>query len=163
MPVSSNKISNSVLWLCMMVTVGVFALFYFSGNVEMPTTDAPEPKHTPLLLSWTGIVLLLSICVFIFFSLYRFYRKFKEDSRSAWRSLIFFLLLIFLLAITYLLGNDAPVDIPGYDGKENTQVWLKLTDMWLYSIYILMGIATLSVFGGIIWSYFKKLNKTSKS
>ena len=157
MPVSSNKISNSVLWLCMMVTVGVFALFYFSGNVEIPTTDTPEPQYTSLLLHWTNIVLLLSISVFIFFSLYRFYKKFKEDSRAAWRSLTFFSLLVLLLAVTYFSGNDAPIDIPGYDGMENTPVWLKLTDMWLYSIYILMGIATLSVFAGIIWSYFKKV------
>ena len=157
MPVSSGKISNSILWLCMMVTVGVFALFYFSGNVEMPSTDVPEPKRTSLLLNWTSIVLLLSISVFIFFSLYRFYRKFKEDSRAAWRSLIFSSLLVLLLIGTYFLGSATPVNIPGYDGKENIPVWLKLTDMWLYSIYILMGFAVLSVFAGIVWSYLKKI------
>ncbi len=157
MPVSSGKISNSILWLCMIVTVGIFALFYFSGNVTVPGSETPEPKQTSLLLYWVNIIFFVSIGVLIFFSFYRFYRKFKENPRAAWRSLIFFSPLVLLLGITYLLGSDIPVNIPGYDGTENTSGWLKLTDMWLYSVYVLMGTAILAVFAGILWSYFKKI------
>ncbi|MDR1371336.1 MAG: hypothetical protein LBJ72_14630 [Dysgonamonadaceae bacterium] len=156
MPLSSGKISNSILWLCMIVTAIIFAFFYFSGTAEAPGSDTPAPKQTSLLLNWVNIVLLLSLCVLLIFSLYRFYRKFKEDPRGAWRSLTLFSSLILLLIFTYFLGSNAPVDIPGYDGKENTPAWLKLTDMWLYSIYVLMGVTALAVLAGIIWSYFKK-------
>ncbi|GHS92314.1 hypothetical protein FACS1894203_4640 [Bacteroidia bacterium] len=156
MPVSSGKISNSILWLCMMVTVGVFAFFYFSGSVD-PGSEVVEPKQTSLLLYWVNIIFLFSVAVLFFFSFYRFYRKMKDNPRNAWRSLIMFLSLIVIWVIFYSLGDDTPVNIPGYDGMENIPVWLKLADMWLYSIYFLVGITTLSVFFGIIWSYIKKI------
>lgn len=157
MPVTSGKISNSLLWLCMMITVGVFAFFYFSGTVEVSGSEDLEPKQTSLLLYWTQFILIFSIAVLLIFSFYRFYRKMKEDPKSAWRSLTLFISLFSLLGVTYLIGNDTPVAIPGYDGNENVPVWLKLIDMWLYSIYFMIATTAIAVFGGIIWSYIKKI------
>ena len=65
-------------------------------------------------------------------------------------------ILIVILACTFLLGNGHPLPIPGYEGDANTTVWLKVIDMWLYTIYILLGLVIMVLVGGIIWSYFKK-------
>jgi hypothetical protein len=62
-----------------------------------------------------------------------------------------------LLFITYTVGDGNPLSIAGYEGNENTYIWLKLTDMWIYSIYILLALALIALLGGILWSYFKKL------
>ncbi len=154
---SSGKISNSILWLCMMVTVGIFAFFYFSGTIEVPGSDIPEPKHVSALLYWVDIILVITIAALLLFAAYRFYCKIKEDPKSAWKSLAMIIFLTLLMVAGYSLGDDTPVQISGYDGKENTPVWLKLTDMWLYAIYVLMGLTILAVFAGIFWSYIKKI------
>jgi hypothetical protein len=65
-------------------------------------------------------------------------------------------ILAVLLLCTYWAGNGNPLPISGYEGDENTSFWLKLADMWLYSIYILLGLVVLTLIGGIIWSYIKK-------
>ena len=46
------------------------------------------------------------------------------------------------------------MDIPGYDGQENSPFWLKLADMFLYTLYILLGLAVALIAG---FSVMKKL------
>lgn len=65
------------------------------------------------------------------------------------------ILLVVLLVATYSAGSDQPLVIPGYSGTENVPFWLKLTDMFLYSIYIMMGILVLLILGFGITKKFK--------
>jgi len=37
------------------------------------------------------------------------------------------------------------MNIPGYDGTDNVPFWLKLTDMFLYSIYILLFVTIVAI------------------
>ena len=39
------------------------------------------------------------------------------------------------------------MEIPGYGGTENVSFWLKLADMFLYAIYVLLGVAVLLIVG----------------
>ena len=64
--------------------------------------------------------------------------------------------LLLLLAGAYVLGSGRPLPMPNYSGDANTFVWLKVIDMWLYTIYILLGLVIVALVGGIIWNYFKK-------
>jgi hypothetical protein len=50
------------------------------------------------------------------------------------------------------MGSDEPLTIPGYSGTDNVPFWLKITDMFLYSIYILFAGTVLA----IIFSSIKK-------
>ena len=38
------------------------------------------------------------------------------------------------------MGSEKALVIPGYDGAENVPFWLKITDMFLYSIYIMLAV-----------------------
>ena len=40
--------------------------------------------------------------------------------------------------------------MPGYDGTENVPFWLRLTDMFIYSIYFLMGMTVLLIIAGSV-------------
>ena len=55
--------------------------------------------------------------------------------------------LILLLGVSWLCGSERPLDLPGYDGGENTPFWLRLADMFLYAVYVLLGVGVALVVG----------------
>ena len=61
------------------------------------------------------------------------------------------MLLVVVLAVSWCMGSDRPLNMPGYDGTENVPFWLKVSDMFLYAIYTLLGIALALIAGfGIV-------------
>ena len=71
---------------------------------------------------------------------------------AALKSLIGLIVLIVVVVIAWTMGSDEPLTIPGYSGTDNVPFWLKITDMFLYSIYILFAGTVLA----IIFSSIKK-------
>ena len=67
-------------------------------------------------------------------------------------------MLIFavLLIIAYTIGDGTPLNILGYEGPDNVPTMLKLTDMWIYSVYILM---TLTVLAMLLNPLIKRIGK----
>ncbi|MDR2086995.1 MAG: hypothetical protein LBP72_07440 [Dysgonamonadaceae bacterium] len=142
-----------VLWICMLVTGGIFAVFYY-GIIN--GSDQSEIAGIGFILNWLYLIFILTLGIACFFSFIRFFIRWKRNPRSILQPLILITALISLLAGAYMSGNGNPLLIPGYNGNENTAFWLKLTDMWLYSLYILLILAVISLFCGIIWSYIKR-------
>ena len=54
------------------------------------------------------------------------------------------------MVVAWSMGSDKPLNIPGYDGADNVPFWLKVTDMFLYTIYFLLGATLVAmILGGI--------------
>lgn len=68
------------------------------------------------------------------------------------------LLIVFaiLLVIAYSIGDGTPLNILGYEGPDNVTARLKMTDMWIYTIYILMA---LSVAAMLLSPLIKRIGK----
>ena len=149
-----GKISTLVLWTCMIITLGIFAFFYW-GIIAHPD-ELETAIDASLILNWLYVVLSLSIVATCFFSLARFFIRWKENPKSIVSSLIWMGILIALFVSGYLLGNGTPLSISGYEGNENSYIWLKLTDMWIYVLYALISLTIIALLAGIIGSYIKK-------
>ena len=76
----------------------------------------------------------------------------KDNPGTALKSLIGVIVLVAVVVIAWAMGSEEPLNIPGYDGTDNVPFWLKITDMFLYSIYILFAATVLA----IIFSSIKK-------
>lgn len=139
MSIKSSSLSRWVLWACMFLSLVVFAVYKTDG-----------------LLIWLYILLLVTLISVVCFSVVQSLERWKVDKRSMVRPLVGMLSLILLLGVSYGLGSGVPLPISGYDGTENTYCLLKITDMWMYSIYVLLAVCLLSVIVGIVWSYIKK-------
>jgi hypothetical protein len=149
----SKKLSTIVLWFCMLITTGIFVFFYIE-TINDP--DKFETIGSGFILNWLYIIFILSLSVACIFSFIRFFIKWKKNPKSFLQSLIMGGILILLLICTYVVGNGEPLPIAGYEGVENTSFWLKLTDMWLYTLYVLLALTIIALWGGIVWSYFKR-------
>jgi len=150
-----NRISTGVLWLCTLITL-VLAIWFYSVYF-MQTSDA-ETSEISALLYWLLILFIITVCTGLIFSCFYFIRQWDENPKKIGRSIAVTFIYGLLLFVAWLLGSGKPLPLIGYKGGENTYGWLKITDMWLYSIYILLALGLLALFGGIIWSYFKKVN-----
>ena len=145
-----SRISRWTLYALSAVTIVLIALFFLGGNVSPENQFAElvgrdEPNFTNGLLYW--IYLLLGITVFsVFaFSIMGFINNFRHNRKRAINSLFTMLIFAVLLIIAYTIGDGTPLNILGYEGPDNVKGMLKLTDMWLYSIYILMALTILAM------------------
>lgn len=148
------KVSYYVLYAIFAVILVVLGLFYFGGEMATPLVpDMSNPAYTDTLLylmyGLLGLTVLVTIAAFII----QFGASLKENPVSALKSLGGVILLAIVLIVAWTLGSDEALVIQGYEGTENVPFWLKLTDMFLYSLYFLMGAAVVAM----IFSSIKKV------
>ena len=152
---ASDKIPSVVLWLCTLITLFISIWFLFSYFFQSIDTESPQVSS---LLYWLYILFIITVSTGLIFSFYNFIKQLKENPKKVGRSLFIAIVWGLLLSSAFVAGNGDPLPLVDYKGSENTYIWLKITDMWLYVIYFLLGLGFLALIIDIIWSYFKKLN-----
>jgi succinate dehydrogenase hydrophobic anchor subunit len=137
----------------MSITIGLYAWFYWAYLIY----DDADNVQTSVFIDWTFVLLIITTFATLFFFVLYFIGQWKKKRGKVWQSVTGIVALSLLFLVTYSLGNGNPLMLPGYKGTENTRFWLKLTDMWIYSIYILLALNFIFLLGGILWSHFKKM------
>ncbi len=145
-----SKISRWTLYAMSVVTIVLIGLFFLAGNVQPEQQYAElvgltEPTFTDALLYWIYILLGITILAVFVFSVYGFVNNLRNNRKKAISSLVTLLIFAVLLVIAYSIGDGEPLNILGYEGPDNVKGMLKLTDMWLYTIYILMALTILAM------------------
>ena len=152
------KASYYALYAMFAIILIVMGIFFFGGDATgaavIPGVDPEmwQPAQTDALLylmyALFGIAVVATVAAFLF----QFGTALKDNPGNALKSLIGVIVLVAVVVIAWAMGSDEPLNIPGYDGTDNVPFWLKITDMFLYSIYILFGATVLA----IIFSSIKK-------
>lgn len=143
-----HKTSKMVLYAIIGITVLILAVFLFGGEVQVEERVVPtisEPRFTDLLMYWVYALLAISVLVLIAFAVSDFISSWKSRPKSAFRSLLVVLAFVAMLIITFAIGSDTPLNIVGYTGVGNVPIFLKITDMWLYSIYLMVAVNVLAL------------------
>lgn len=152
-----RKFSSWVLILCTIISLVVLGLFFFGGDLELYKGEMWNPKYTDVLLYWQYILFGLTVFAGIALSIYQFVSSFKNNPKGGLMGLGVLVLFAAMLFLTYSFGDTTPLNILNTDAQVfNTPFWLKMTDMWLYSTYILTGLVILAIIGGSIKRIFDK-------
>ncbi len=147
-----RKISSWTLLVCAIISVVVFLMFYVGGIVD-PSAEMKEPVYTGLLLNWMYVIFGLTAISTIIFAIWQFVTSLKTNPKSALTGLGVIVLFVVMMFICYSIGNGTPLPIVSADtAKYNVESWLKITDMWIYSVYILVGLIVIA----ILWGSIKK-------
>jgi hypothetical protein len=155
-----EKLPRIVQLVLLGITVLVVILF-FVGNANPETVtyndiDYVVSGNISLLLIWSYILLAISIICTLVFVVVKFVSDAIEDPKSAIKPLSILIGGILLFVIAYALGDNTPLNLPGYDGTDNQAPWLKLTDMLLYVTYTLGVVAVLALIYTGISKYFNR-------
>ncbi|MDN4754164.1 hypothetical protein QYZ87_06430 [Porphyromonadaceae bacterium W3.11] len=141
-----RKISSTVLLIVALITVVVLGIYIFGGYVD-PTAAKPEPVYTDLLMYTCYIVLGVTLLAMIVFAIVGFAGKLKTNPKGALGGLVAIVALAVLLGVTYAIGSTERLSVGADSAKYNTDFYLKFTDMWLYSIYVMLILCV----AGLIW------------
>jgi hypothetical protein len=150
-----RKISSWTLLAVAAISIAVLALFYFGGVDEPVGVDQfKNPTYTGELLYWSYFLLGICALSMILFGITQFANKFKTNFKATLMALVVFVGFAALLIIAYYMGDATP--LPGINAdsqKFNVESWLKITDMWLYAMYALLGLAIVAM----LWSSVQKI------
>ena len=145
----SYMISYYVLYVLFAITIVVLGLFYFGGQAEVPIVESvdtiSQPAYTDTLLYQMYAMIAFAVIVTIIAFVKQFASAFKDNPVNAMKSLSGGVLLALVLVISWAIGSTEALVIPGYDGTDNVPFWLKLTDMYIYSIYFLLIVAIVAI------------------
>lgn len=156
MKMKIQKVSGSVLYVILAITIIVAGLFFFGGEDPNPLVpDMSQPVYTDSLIYLMYVLLGITIVITLAAAVYQFVMNFIDSPKAAIKSLASIIVLVGLLIVTWAAGSEQALVMPGYDGAENVPFWLKLTDMFLYTIYIMMAVLTLLILGFGIAKKFK--------
>ena len=150
-----RKVSSYTLLILSCISVLIFFLFFLGGS-ETDAKGNTVYEYTGILLFWTYALFLVTVCATLVFACKNFASTFQTNSRGALVSIGGVVAFLALLAITYAIGSGEPIKgLNEASQSYNTSGWLKVTDMWLYSTYVLF-IVTL---GAAVWGSVSKALK----
>ena len=156
MKMKIQKVSGSVLYVILAITIIVAGLFFFGGEDPNPLVpDMSQPVYTDSLIYLMYVLLGITIVITLAAAVYQFVMNFIDSPKAAIKSLASIIVLVGLLIVTWAAGSEQALVMPGYDGAGNVPFWLKLTDMFLYTIYIMMAVLILLILGFGISKKFK--------
>jgi hypothetical protein len=151
-----RRFSSWTLIAVILISVGVLGLFYM-GGVADPKAEIKEPIHTSELLYWCYAIFGLAVLGLLVFGLVQFVSSLMTRPKAALASLGILVAFAALLGITYSMGEGTPLSGINEDSaKYNVTSWLKLSDMWIYSMYVLLILSILAMAFGSIKKVFNR-------
>ena len=135
----SYKVSYYIFYVLIALILVVLGLFFMVGyNNPMGEYNAPE--HTETLMFLMYAMLAVCVLVTVLGGLAQFATSLKDDPKGAVKSLVALALFAAVLIGAYVMGSEEPLTMA--DGSQFTDVtMLKLSDMMIYAIYLLLGVA----------------------
>lgn len=138
----SYKVSYYVFYVCIALILVVLGMFFGVGYNEINAAGLVEPANTPALMYLMYGMFAVTVIATLIGAIAQFGGALKDNPKGAIKSLLGLILLVVLLIVTYNLGSSETVVLGG--GAEYSDVtMLKVTDMFLYSTYVLFAIAAI--------------------
>lgn len=145
------RISYYALYAMFAIILIVLGLFYFGGEMTTPlVSDMSNPAQTDALLYLMYGLFGVAVAAMVVAAVFQFGTALKDNPKGALKSLAGILLLVVVMIVSWVMGSDQTLVLPGYDGTDNVPFWLKLTDMFLYTIYFLFAVTVLAIIGSSI-------------
>ena len=138
----SYKVSYYVFYVCIALILVVLGMFFGVGYNETNAAGLVEPANTPALMYLMYGMFAVTVIATLIGAIAQFGGALKDNPKGAVKSLLGLILLVVLLIVTYNIGSSETVVLG--DGSEYSDVtMLKVTDMFLYSTYVLFAIAAI--------------------
>ena len=138
----SYKVSYYIMYICFALILVVLGMFYFVGY-NNPVGEYNAPEHTETLIYLMYAMFGICVAVTVIGAIAQFGAALRDNPKSAIKVFDRLgLCFVVVLVVSYGMGSDSPVVLA--DGSAYTDTgWLKITDMLIYSIYFLFGVAAI--------------------
>ena len=152
MAVTGIRKTSSYTFLALVaIRVIVFALFLFGGS-ELDMKDNKVYAYTDVLIYWTYALGILSVVTVLFFVVKDFIAELAASPSAALKKIAGPIALVVLLLVTYAIGDTTPLKLNEEAQRFNAPFWLKFSDMWIYSVYVLLFLTIVAAIAGAVKS-----------
>ena len=152
MAVTGIRKTSSYTFLALVaISVIVFALFLFGGS-ELDMKDNKVYAYTDVLIYWTYALGILSVVTVLFFVVKDFIAELAASPSGALKKIAGPIALVVLLLVTYAVGDTTPLKLNEEAQRFNAPFWLKFSDMWIYSVYVLLFLTIVAAIAGAVKS-----------
>lgn len=154
-----EKLPSIVLYLLLALGVVVGVAFYAGGSVgsiEVAGDTLNVPRFTDMFTNWCYALVGLTMLATLIFIVLNFVNAFRYSVKKAIKSLIVIALFILVFVVAWFLGSPEEMKILGYEGTDNVGFWAQLTDMIIYSVYILTAATVCTIIGSTLYVKVKK-------
>ena len=152
MAVTGIRKTSSYTFLALVaISVIVFALFLFGGS-ELDMKDNKVYAYTDVLIYWTYALGILSVVTVLFFVVKDFIAEPAASPSAALKKIAGPIALVVLLLVTYAIGDTTPLKLNEEAQRFNAPFWLKFSDMWIYSVYVLLFLTIVAAIAGAVKS-----------
>jgi len=160
MALNIRRISSWTLLGIVIINIVIFGLFYFGGQMDVTLVEnITNPKYTDQLLFWIYILLAICIISMLGFGITQFFNKLRTNPKSSLLTLGVLIGFGLLLFLTYSFADATPFPMSSINKDTqqfNVEFWLRIIDMWIYSVYVLIGLAAFVIVAGSIKSSLGK-------
>lgn len=139
---SAYKISYYVLYALFAIIGVVLVLFYGVGFDTTNAAGLTEPQYTDALIYLKYALVAITVALAVLAGLAQFVSSLKDNPKGAVKTVVALIALVAVVAISYGMGSAEPIMVNGE--PYNDTFWLKVTDMFIYSMYILGVIAAVA-------------------
>ncbi|HNZ85186.1 MAG TPA: hypothetical protein PKW38_04130 [Paludibacteraceae bacterium] len=139
-----NNLSKITLYVLIGITVVVSVLFFWGGAVD-EYAEYIEPNYTQAMMILMYVLFGIAILITLVSLLIAFLENFKVDKKTATKPLISIFALLALVGFAWLIADGSPMQILGLD-VQPTENEIKFVDVQIKAIYLLSGVAVLSMF-----------------
>ena len=138
----SYKVSYYVLYLLFAIIGVVLVLFFGVGFNTENAAGLTEPQYTDALIYLKYAFAAITVILAVLAGLFQFIQSLKDDPKGAVKTVVALILVAALVIVCYTMGSTDPILVN--NEPYNDVMWLKVTDMFLYSMYALAALATLA-------------------
>ncbi len=142
------KYTKLLLWV--LIALSAFYILMLFVN-----TTEEDTKWVTNSLTYTEVLLYISVGAVVLFSLFNFVLKLISQPKKAIISIVSIVLLLIIVFVAYSSASDEVLNMPTYDGPDNVPGTLKWSGAGLITAYILLALAVLSIIYVEIAKLFK--------
>ena len=152
-----RKISSWTMLTVVAISLIVFGLFYFGGVDEQWKGKYHTPTYTGVLLIWCYFMLGVCAIGMLLFGVMQFIASFKKNVKGSLITLAVLTTFVIFMIAAYSIGDGTPLTgINASSQMYNVEFWLKTTEMWLYALYIMIGLSSLLI---ALWGPIRRIIK----
>ena len=138
----SYRASYYLLYVLFAIIAVVLVLFFGVGFNNPNAAGLNEPQYTDALIYLKYAFVAITAVLAVLAGLFQFIQSLKDDPKGAMKTVIALVLVIALIVVCYSMGSTEPILVNGEPYADT--MWLKVTDMFLYSMYALAALATVA-------------------
>lgn len=140
-------ISKIVEYIALIVGV-VLVVASFTNTAADAVVDG---SATDMAIVWTCILLGLGIVLAVASECI----SAASDTKSLIKAVVAVVAAVVVIGIFWALSDDTPLNLIGYEGTQNEGNWLKVADTSLFTLYLCLGGAIVTIAVTEIYQLFK--------